>query len=49
VVINGETDTIYIHPEQHPVVHAKIHTGMDKGYLRLEAAGQVEGNVSTGK
>ena len=43
VVITGETDRIYIHPEQHPVVHAKIHTGWNKGYLRLEAAGQVEG------
>lgn len=47
VVIQGETDRLYLHPEEHPVVHAKIHTGTAGLHLRLEGAGQVEENVST--
>lgn len=46
VVVQGETDRVYLHPEQHPVVHATIHTG-GSTVLRLEAAGQVDDNVST--
>ena len=46
VILEGETDRVYLHPEQHPVVHATLHTG-GAGSLRLEAAGQVDENVST--
>ena len=48
VVIDGETDRVYLHPDEHPVVHAKVHVG-SAGKVRLEAAGQVDGAVSTGK
>ena len=47
VVLQGETDRVYLHPEAHPVVHAVVHTGGAKGAIRLEAAGQVDGAPST--
>ena len=45
-MIQGETDRIYLHPEQHPVVHVNVHTG-GSASVRVEAAGQVDNNVST--
>ena len=49
VVLQGETDRLYLHPEEHPVVHANVHVGQDKGgsAIRIEAAGQVDGSPST--
>lgn len=46
VVIQGETDRLYLHPDQHPVVHVDVHVGGNVA-VRVEAAGQVEENVST--
>lgn len=46
VVLQGEVDRIYIHPEDHPVVHAKIATGTTAPMIRLEAAGQVNEQVA---
>lgn len=46
VVIQGETDRVYLHPEEHPVVHATIHTG-GSTVLKLEGAGQVDDSPST--
>jgi glucose-6-phosphate 1-epimerase len=46
VVLEGETDRVFLHPENHPVVHAVVQTGGSQS-LRLEAAGQVDDAVST--
>jgi len=42
-----ETDRVYIHPDDHPTIHALVKVGCkDNRRIRLEAAGQVDGNVS---
>ena len=44
VVIQGETDRVYIHPDDHPVVHVDLKT--PTGKIRIEAAGQVDEAVA---
>eukprot|EP00977_Amphora_coffeiformis_P017668 scaffold5860_cov223-Amphora_coffeaeformis.AAC.7 len=47
VVLQGETDRVYLHPDEHPVVHANVHVGLERGAIRIEAAGQVAESPST--
>ncbi|GKY98286.1 hypothetical protein MPSEU_000786200 [Mayamaea pseudoterrestris] len=42
-----EIDCVFEHPEAHPVVHAKIAAGSTTPNLRLEAAGQVNDEVTS--
>jgi glucose-6-phosphate 1-epimerase len=43
----GEIDAVFEHPEAHPLVHAKIAAGTTTANLRLEAAGQVNDEVTS--
>ena len=38
IVIDGEVDAVYIHPDNHPTIHAKVFPNG----VRIEAAGQVD-------
>ena len=45
----GEVDRVYIHPDDHPTIHAVVDVGCDssrKVVVRVEAGGQVDGNVA---
>ena len=41
-----ELDCVYIHPEDHPVLHAKIFVDSWSHYFQIEAAGQVDDQVA---
>ena len=47
VVGAQEIDAVFEHPEAHPIVHAKIAAGTTTPNVRLEAAGQVNDQVTS--